>query len=214
MVSALSVTWQPQALAACLGRGIPIVLLDGSGSPVGHVQPAATQRSSLDQLLSEWVARSDWQRNRDHWLRSERMRAVRSWMAAREARGEAVAAAQEREAVRRFVYADEWRQTLLDQPGIYRAALLALSSQQLRAAGLAGSYACEHGGELALATEICNLLCIALELELCGLGQQAPAQMRARLHIVDAYMSGLEERCRSILGRLHRRVTEALREWR
>jgi hypothetical protein len=214
VISALSVTWQPGALAACLERGIPVVLLDGSGSPVGHVQPVATVRSSLDQLLNEWVACGGWQRSRDNWLRSERMRAVRSWVAARATQGNSVDVAQEREAVRRFVYAAEWRQTLLDQPGIYRAALLALSAQQVRAAGLQCSYVSEHAGELDLAAEICDLLCVVLELELCGLGQQVPTQTRARLRIIETYTAGLEHRCRSILGRLHRRVSEALRAWR
>jgi hypothetical protein len=214
VVSAASVEWRPRALGGCLERGIPIVLLDAGGKPVGYVQPVNARRSSLDQLLCEWAERSDWHRYCENWLRAERMRAVRSWMADRHARGVEINERQQQEVVRRFVYANDWRQALLGQADIYRAALLALTCQAIRTAGVAPCYAGHAGSELNLAAELCDLLCLALELELDGLGQQAPEQSRASLRIVDTYTAGLEQRCTRILGRLHRRVSELLHEWR
>jgi hypothetical protein len=214
VVNSACVEWKPRALAGCLERGIPIVLLGSNGMPVGYVQPASSARSSLDRLLGELLERSDWQRHYENWLRAERMRAVRSWMADRQAREQAVEEAQRREAVRRFVYATDWQQTLAGQPGIYRAALMALTCERIKTAGLAPSYAGNAGTELHLAVELCNLLCLALELELDGIGEAAPTQVRAGLLIVETYTAGLEQRCGSILGRLHRRVSELLREWR
>jgi hypothetical protein len=214
VVSAATVEWRPRALGGCLERGIPIVLLDASGKPVGYVQPVNARRSSLDQLLCEWAERSDWHRYCENWLRAERMRAMRSWLSDRQARSVEVNERQQKEAVRRFVYAHDWRDALLGQAGIYRAALMALACQAIRTAGLAPSYAGHAGTELNLAAELCDLLCLALELQLDGLGREAPEQHRACLRIVETYTAGLEQRCTSILGRLHRRVSELLHEWR
>lgn len=214
VVSAATVEWRPGAIGGCLERGIPIVLLAAGGEPVGYVQPVNARRSSLDQLLRELAERPDWHRYWDNWLRAERMRTVRSWLSDRHARGIEVSERQQKEAVRRFVYADDWRQMLLGQASIYRAALLALTCEAIRTAGLSSSYLGHSGTECNLTAELSDLLCLALELELDGVGQQAPEHNRACLRIVETYTAGLEHRCTRILGRLHRRAAELLREWR
>lgn len=212
VVSAASVQWRSRALTSCLERGIPIVLLGRNGCPSGYVQPACVARSSLAERLCEVLERHHWQHHFDNWLSAERMRIVRSWAAARAEAGEVMAEPRRRDIVRRFVYAPGWQQLLAELPGIYHAALLALTCERMKAAGLAATYF-GVGAELHLADAVCNLLCLALALELEGLGQVVQADVRARLLIVETYTRGLEERCSSILVRLDRRLTELQREW-
>jgi len=213
IVCAASIEWRARAVASCLERAIPIVILNTAGAPVGYVQPAVPVRSSLDRLLTELLERSDWREQYDNWLRAERMRAVQSWFRHGSAAGRPVGAPARREAIRRFVYAHEERPATTCN-GLYSAALMALSCEYVRKAGLAAIYTAIDGAELSLAADVARLLELALELEMQGLGEQLQTSARETIYILETYSDGLERRCAHILGRLFRRTQELLREWR
>lgn len=212
IVCTASIEWRARAVATCLERAIPIVILNATGAPVGYMQPVVPVRSSLDMLLVELLERTDWREQYDNWLRAERMRIVQSWLRHRSEAGHPVDTPARREAIRQFVYTKEHPATRHE--GLYRAALMALSCEYVRKAGLAAVYTAIDGSELSLATDVCRLLEIALELEMQGLGERLQTTTRETIHILETYSDGLERCCVHILGRLFRRTQELLREWR
>jgi CRISPR associated protein, Cas1 family len=215
IVSAASVEWKAKALVACLGMRIPVVLLNTTGALVGYVQPVSCVRSSLDAILSEFLDRADWRGHHGNWLRAERMRAVRYWAWSRKVSENPVDEPSFREAVRRFVYTPEGSsEGSVASAGIYRAALMALACEKLSQAGACSTYVGINGTELHLARDLCDLLEIALALELSGMGSHARMSVREHVLVVEAFTDQLEHRCSQILGRLHRHARELLREWR
>ncbi|MEK0085290.1 CRISPR-associated endonuclease Cas1 [Benzoatithermus flavus] len=71
-----AVAWGDGALAACLGRGIPVSLLDGSGRTVGTCLPARARPSDTAQLLDEACAVGRLEEAYGNWRRAAERRAV------------------------------------------------------------------------------------------------------------------------------------------
>ena len=213
VVSSQNVEWKPQAISACLTSGIPIVLLNQSGIPVGYIQPMVPSVSTLDTLLREFVGLHNWREILDIWVRAERMRAVRTTLQKRQLNGRPVDDDIRCEWVRRFVYGERKISALDGYAGIYQAALMALVCQKLRKAGIAFIYHAEDGTEFHVATELCSLFEVSLALELQGLGSQLNPQTRECLRIIDAYMDEFEDVCAQMLGRLCCRTRRLLSEW-
>ena len=214
IVSTASVDWKGRAVSACLARGIPIVLLAADGSPVGYVQPPSMARSSLDRLLCELVEHPDWQEHHGNWLRAERMHVVQAWLRHRNEEGQPLSDAERGEVVRRYVYVPDQSSAQVRRAGIYQAALMALCCEKIRKAGLASRYYGYGGAELHLAADLCELLLVALDLELQGSICDAAEELRISVRVFEAYTEGLEQRVGEILGRLHGRVLRLMREWR
>jgi hypothetical protein len=188
------------------------VFLDGTGAPMGYLQPALRAPSSLDRALEEFLDRADWPEHYGNFLRAERMRAITTWQRTRPASGKPLEETKLAELVRRCLYHGTEVTDFGHEDNLIRAAIDALVVEHLRKAGLRCVYQA-FGGELDLAGDLGRLLGLALSLELGGLGTAVRADAGSRFLIFQAFGAQLAERCVGVLGRLHRRLRQIASEW-
>jgi hypothetical protein len=70
------VTWSGEALAACLRAGVPVLVLDGIGRPLGACLPETPRASDLAELVDGCCALGHWPAVRDAWRRAGERRAI------------------------------------------------------------------------------------------------------------------------------------------
>ncbi len=213
ILSGMAVEWHSRALKACLEAQIPIIFLDKTGEPQGHLQPALRKPSRLDTLLEELLDRPDGHAQYALWLRAERMRTLLVWHRTSIAQGREPDPQAYRELARRYVYQGEDPSLGLAGNHIYNSALYALALQHIHRAGTRAIHWGQDGVPLHLANDLSALLRLALALELQGLGQAAQVQDAALLTVLHAFGPTLNQRSQEILGRLVRRLTQLLEEW-
>ncbi len=68
--------WQTAAIAACLDRGIPIVVSASGRGIAGWIVPRHARPRALENHLHELAERPDWQADIDDWHRAEERRAI------------------------------------------------------------------------------------------------------------------------------------------
>lgn len=151
VVASLRVEWRGEALALCLGQGIPILFVDLRGTPRGSCLPALRRSAPLDELLDELTDDSTWQRYYGNFLRHVRGRVLRRWARERAGRGRPFDEAEWSLWMRAFVYQGESPvEPDYDIGGILRSIV----ELYLHRAGVRARYWAHGGGELDLAGDI------------------------------------------------------------
>lgn len=209
IIAGRNVQWSGGALHLCMQEEIPIVLIDGTGTPTGYIQPALIHPSHMDGLLRQWVDLPDWPESLDNWLRAQRMHLVKTWCANRVRNDHEITEEAFRELVRRHV------QQPVGRTGdeLTRAALAAYAGQKLQEAGIAPRYWGHGGGTLDLRAALITLLEISLALEFASLGHAAQTDAAVRLRILHAFGKTLNDSVLQILGSLHQHIRGQLEEW-
>jgi hypothetical protein len=208
------VEWHARALAACQHAGLPIVFLDAAGEPSGYLQPAQGKPSRLDSDIEEMLDRADWPMHYNHWLRARRMELLRDWRRARLATGNTLDEDDFRELVRQHVYRPETERVDFPQASPQTGALTAYTLQALHQAGLKPRYWSQQGDPLELAGDLTHLLCLALHLEMHGLGAGLRGDNAALLRVLHSFGPRINQLLPQLLGSLHRRLKTLLEEWR
>jgi hypothetical protein len=214
VIASNRVDWSAAALEACLQSGIPIVIVAGSGTLLGSVQPARVSASRLFEDIDELLDRPDWREIYDNWLRATRMRVLGEWRMSREAAGDSIAPGEFGEMVRRFVYGCVDATPFEEATGLWRGALPALAATELRRAGLQSVYWGAGGTELNLLDDVSHVLELRLRLEVRGAMGQALHGEALALRVFHSKSAALEAQCGRILRSLARRVKQVLAEWR
>jgi len=212
ILSGPKIHWSASALSACLDARIPIVFIGKVREPIGYLLPVQAAPSRLNETIQEYLSHESWESGYRDWLRSERMRLVREWCAARVAVGQEISRVQYRELVHEYVYAGDGRAAANDD--LYRSAVAALVIERLMKSGLSARYWSVDARVLELGADITNLLEIALRLEMRGMGAALRGNDAALMRILHSFGQTLEDRCVEILGRLHRNFRERLEQWR
>ena len=213
VISSNRVDWSAAALEACLQSGIPIVIVAGSGAPLGSVQPARVAASRLSEDIDELLDRPDWRETYDNWLRATRMRVLGEWRTQREAAGDPPAPGEFREMVRRLVYGRADAIPLEEATGLWHAALCGLAATGLRRAGLQAVHWGAGGTTLHLLDDVARVLELRLRLEVRGAMEQALNAEALALRVFHSISDKLDVQCGRILLSLARRVKQVLAEW-
>jgi hypothetical protein len=214
VISRDRVQWEPSAIAECMRRAVPIVLLAGDGSVVGHIWPPVARSAPLDRVLREVFEEPEGLAHYATWLRAARMRLLNRWRARRRARGDDVPKAEFDSLVREIVYHDDDRSVQTAGRDVYEGAIAALVAEAVVRADAQARYIA-HGGRTAeVATDLTRLLCISLGLELHGLGRSATGPETSLLQVLHHYAPTLKDELYRNLGSLHRRMREQVDTWR
>lgn len=214
VIASNRVDWSAAALEACLQAGIPIVIVAGSGTPLGLVQPARVVASRLSEDIDELLDRPDWREIYENWLRAARMRVLGEWQTRREAAGDPLAPGEFREMARRLVYGRADAIAFEEATGLWRAALCALAATALRRAGLQTVYWGGGGMALQLLDDVARVLELRLRLEVRGTMEQALNAEAIALRVFHSISDKLDAQCGCILHSFARRVKQVLAEWR
>lgn len=214
VVAGNRVDWSAAALEACLQSGIPIVIVAGSGTPLGSVQPARVSASRFFEDIDELLDRSDWREIYDNWLRATRMRVLSEWRTSREATSDPLVPGEFGEMVRRFVYGRVDAIPFEEGTGLLHAALVALAATGLRRAGLQPVHWGAGGTALNLLDDVARVLELRLRLEVRGAMGQALHGEALALRVLHSISDELDAQCEGILRSLARRVKQVLAEWR
>lgn len=214
VIASFRVDWSAAALQACLETGIPIVIVAGSGAPLGSFQPAHLRTSRLSEDLEELLYRSDGCEIYATWLRAARMRVLGEWRTGRETAGKPPAAGEFKELVRRYVYGSRHTTPFEGATGLWRGALCALVAEVLRRAGNQPVYWGSGGTALNLLDDMARLLELRLRLEVQAGMEHGLAGEAVVLRVFHALSDSLEEQCGRVLASLARRVKQVLAEWR
>jgi len=212
IISHIGVQWCSSALAACLERGIPIIITRPGDGLLGHVLPAVRAPAWVDCDLQEFLDRPDWRDHYANWLRAERMRILAEWRRRRVAQGTQVPEETLRELKRRYLYLEELPEISAVGEWVI-AAIRALAAEQLHKAGLRAVYWGFGGEMLGLLEDLVLLLRFMLHLELYGLGEAARFDAPAILRVFHAFSNAMTGCCQGVMGRLLRRVRTLLEEW-
>lgn len=214
VIASNRVDWSAAALETCLQSGIPIVIVAGSGAPLGSFQPAHLRTSRLSEDLEELLDRSDGCEIYATWLRAARMRVLGEWRTGRETAGKPPAAGEFKELVRRYVYGSRHTTPFEGATGLWRGALCALVAEVLRRAGNQPVYWGSGGTALNLLDDMARLLELRLRLEVQAGMEHGLAGEAVVLRVFHALSDSLEEQCGRVLASLARRVKQVLAEWR
>lgn len=214
VIASSRVDWSAAALQACLETGIPIVIVAGSGAPLGSFQPASVRASRLAEDMDELLDRPDGREIYGTWLRAARMRMLGEWRTGRETAGEPPAAGEFKELVRRHVYGSADATPFGEATGLWRGALCALVAEALRRAGLQPVQWGSGGMALNLLDDVTRLLELRLRLEVRAGMEHGLAGEAIVLRVFHALSGSLEEQCGRVLASLARRLKQALAEWR
>jgi hypothetical protein len=205
-------SWSAEALRACLERAIPIVIMQGDGSPLGSVQPARIRRAGLAAVLEELLDWPDWPDTYRCWLRAARMRVLADWRHARQLAGTPVDPLVYQELVKKHVYRAGAASPTQGMPQLWRAAVYALAIQTIERYG-APALLRQPGGRAAdLRRDLSELLELRLRLEV---SQEAALKGEpVMLLAFHAITEKLEFEAGRALRSLARRVHQVLSEWR
>lgn len=214
VIASSRVDWSAAALQACLETGIPIVIVAGSGAPLGSFQPASVRASRLAEDMDEFLDRPDGREIYETWMRAARMRVLGEWRTGREAAGDPLAAGVFKELVRRYVYGPADATPFGEPTGLWRGALCALAAEALRRAGLQPVHWASGGRALNLLDDLTRLLELRLRLEVGAGMEHGLAGEPVVLRVFHALSGRLEEQCGRVLASLARRVKQVLAEWR
>lgn len=214
VIASNRVDWSATALDACLQSGIPIVIVAGSGVPLGLVQPACVAASRLSEDIDELLDRPDWREIYDNWLRATHMRVLGEWRTEREEGGDPVAPGEFREMVRRLVYGRADAIPFEEATGLWRGALCALAATGLRQAGVQPVHWGASGIPLNLLDDLAHVLELRLQLEVRDRMVQTLNGEALALRVFHSMSDKLDEQCGRILLSLARRVKQVLAEWR
>ncbi len=158
------VDWSGEALAACLGHGIPIVWQDGHGAALGGAAPRLGNSSSLHAALERYLELPDWPQRYGNWLRCRRMAVLCAQARAARDAGQPYSTVYFTEKKRDYVYQG---QTVARFPETGLAWCYATALRALVAEQLLGRYWGYGGTPLELAEDLAGLLWAALNLG-CG----------------------------------------------
>jgi len=216
IISGTGVDWSAEALHACFERGIPVIVVDRCGTPVGFFMPALAQPSSFAEAVAEFLDRPDWAEIYGCWLRATRMRILAAWRGERQARGEPVDGREFRELVRAHVYRTTSAPSdpFDESAGICRGALHAIAAQALLRWRLKAVFWTTGGGRLDLLADLTSLLALRLQLEASARMRAGLETEAAALRALEALAGKLHEEAERTLCGLARRVRELLAEWR
>jgi len=214
VIASNHVDWSAAALEACLQAGIPIIIVAGSGAPLGSVQPARVSASRLSEDIDELLDRPDWREIYDNWLRATRMRVLANWRREREAAGDPLAPGQFTEMTRTLVYGRADAIPFEEATGLWRAALCALAATGLCRAGLQPVHWGAGGTALNLLEDVARVLELRLRLEVRSGMEQALSGEALALKVFHAMSDKLDVQCGHILLSLARRAKQVLAEWR
>lgn len=206
--------WHAGALRACLGSGIPVVIVGDDGTPLGCLHPARTRASSLSDGIEELLGRPAGLERYACWLRATRMRTLADWREARSAAGETLAPGAFEDLVRLHVYRDDGRSPFGERTGLWQGALSALAAEAIGRFGLQPVYWAVGGEALDLHRDLTRLLELRLRLQIGAGMEQGLAGDAAVLRVFHALSGALEEQAGGILAGLARRVRQVLAEWR
>ena len=213
VIAGTRVDWSAAALQACLESGIPIVIVAGSGAPLGSVQPVCASASRLSDDIEELLDRPDWREIYDNWLRAARMRVLGEWRTEREAAGDRLALGEFKEMVRKFVYSSAAAVPFEEATGLWRAALCGLAAATLRRAGLQSVHWGAGGTALPLLDDVARVLELRLRLEVGPQMEHGLSGEAVTLRVFHAMSEKLDVQCRRMLLSLARRVKQVLAEW-
>jgi hypothetical protein len=214
VIASPRVDWGAEALRACLGYGIPIVIVGDDGAPLGSLQPAQARFSRLAEDLEELLERPDWREVYAIWLRAARMRLLAGWREQRRAEGAPPGPGEFGELVRRHVYCAGHDSPFADATGLWRGALYALVAGAIRRSGLQPVYWGSGGDALELLRDLTRLLELRLRLEVHE-GMESGLEGEAVvLRVFHALSATLEAEAERIVSSLARRVKQVLAEWR
>lgn len=208
------VDWGADALRVCLECGIPIVIAGDDGAPLGSVHPSRARASPLSEGIDELLDRPDWRELYACWLRAARMRLLRDWREARQARGEALLPGVFAELVRRYVYVADLRSPFGDAAGLWRGALCALVAEALRRSALHPLYWGSGGEALDLFQDLNHLLELRLRLEIREGMEHGLEGEAVLLRVFQALSAELDAEAVRSIASLARRVKQVLAEWR
>ncbi|OGA54693.1 MAG: hypothetical protein A3G24_10150 [Betaproteobacteria bacterium RIFCSPLOWO2_12_FULL_62_13] len=214
MIASNRVDWSAAALEACLESGIPIVIVAGSGAPLGSVQPACVSASRLSEDIDELLDRPDWREIYGNWLRAARMRVLAEWRTDRERGGNSLAPGEFKEMVRRYVYSSPDASPFAETMGLWRGALCALAAEELRRSELQPVYWGAGGTALNLLDDMARVLELRLRLEVDSGMERGLTGEAVALRVFHAISDKLDVQCGRILLSLARRVKQVLAEWR
>lgn len=213
VIASNRVDWSAAALEACLQSGIPIVIVAGSGAPLGSVQPARASDSSLAGAIDELLDRPDWRDIYDNWLRAARMRVLAEWKTERHATTP-LAPGEFSELVRKFVYRPAEPIPFEEAAGLWRAAVCALAATALTRVGLRPVHWGADGTAVNLLDDLARLLEVRLRLEVSISMEQGLHGEALALRVFHAMSDKLDAQCRRAMLSLARRAKQVLAEWR
>ncbi len=213
VIASTRVDWSAAALRACLESGIPIVIVAGSGVPLGSVQPACVSASRLCEDIDELLDRPDWREIYENWLRAARMRMLAEWRTDRETDGNPLAPGEFKEMVRRYVYGPPDAGPFAEAMGLWRGALCALTAEALRRFGLQPVYWGAGGTALNLLDDVARVLELRLRLEVDSGMERGLTGEAVALRVFHAISDKLDVQCGRILLSLARRLKQVLAEW-
>ncbi len=206
--------WEAGALRACLGSGIPVVIVGDDGAPLGCLHPARPRASSLAEGLEEMLGRPSGSERYACWLRATRMRVLVDWREMRRAAGDALAPGAFEDLVRIHVYRDDGRSPFGDRTGLWQGALSSLAAEAVGRFGLDPVYWGTGDETLDLHRDLSRLLELRLRLEIGEGMEQGLDGDGAILRVFHALSAGLERAAAETIASLARRVRQVLAEWR
>lgn len=197
------VSWQGQALVACLSHPIAITWLDGHGHVLANALPAQTRTDDLNACLSRYVERPDWPRPYALWLRRRRLAVLQDWAGQCRKEGHPLQAHRLEALKHELVYGERL-------PARFPAAglgwCLNLVCHHLQAAGLLLRYRGHGGQALTLADDLAGLLWAELNLD----AQRAPSDPRTATMFFEHWANRHRASLLVHLGDLHRHLSETL----
>lgn len=214
VIASPRVDWSATALRACMDNGVPIVIVGDDGEPIGSFHPAQARISRLAEDIEELLDRPDWPELYGTWLRAARMRVMREWHEGRPAEGDARAAREFGEAIRRYVYGPCGERPLGDSGGWWRGALHALAAGALRRAGVQPVYWGAGAQALRLLGDLASLLELRLRLDVSEGMEHGLEGEAVVLRVFQALSETLEALAARSLESLARRFKQVLSEWR
>lgn len=214
VIASPHVDWSAKALRACLGAGIPIVIIGDDGEPLGSFHPAQVRASRLAEDIDELLDRPDWRDAYDNWLRAARMRVLGEWREARQAEGAPPQPREFGDLVRRYVYGAGLKSPFAEVSGLWRGALRALVAGTVRRAGLQPVYWGSGGDALNLLEDLSRLLELRLRLEVREGMERGLDGEAVLLRVFHALSGKLEAGAERTIESLARRVKQVLAEWR
>lgn len=202
-------TWTGTALTLCLGKGVPIVWLDGHGHALGNTQPRQPHPFAVNTALETYLELPDWPKRFDAWLARRRLETLTTWAMRATLDGHAPDTRYFETLKREYVYNGQHLQAFADEG---EGWCHALTVSRLHREGLHSRYWGFNGTALDLAASLAGLLWAELNLD-CGTLPTSAGQGVVLAHLFEIWAHRRETRLVTHLGDLKRHLAREIEAW-
>lgn len=212
------VTWQTEAILACMDAAIPIAFLSADGTPRGWCLGAAEGADDINALLEEATLHRDWPGRHADWVRAMERNAVLEAICALDVQPSSLRPVDVWAACEAAVAALHAPVPPPILVGTLKGLVTAQVAEELRRAGVAARFASGHGAPVRLIDDLASILVWGLwprayeiALYFCRHGDKhaLPAVVRRRIvRRYEALAPRVAARFRDLFWRLRWHVRE------